>query len=163
MSEVFGRLVFEQVEEYLVRYNMLYELQSGFTAADSTDTCLIHLFDFISQNLDGGNYADLQKAFDTVNHSVLLSKLQCMVFGHTAVKWFISYITGRTQVCDVEVVLSEPQDITCVVLHGSILGPLLFLMYINDTTAAVTCKLLLYADDSALLLSGNDVSEIHNS
>ena len=163
MSEVFGRLVFEQVEEYLVRYNMLYELQSGFTAAYSTDTCLIHLFDFIRQNLDGGNHADLQKAVDTVNHSVMLSKLQCMVFGHTAVKWFISYITGRTQVCDVEVVLSEPQDITCVVLHGSILGPLLFLMYINDTTAAVTCKLLLYADDSALLLSGNDVSEIHNS
>ena len=75
-----------------------------------------------------------------------------MVFGHTAVKWFISYMTGRTQVCDVEVVLSEPQDITCVVLHGSILESLLFLMYINDTTAAVTCKLLLYADDSALLV-----------
>lgn len=52
-----------------------------------------------------------------------------MVFGHTAVKWFISYITGRTQVCDVEVVLSEPQDITCVVLHGSMLRPLISYVY----------------------------------
>ena len=68
MSDVFERLVFEQVE-YSIRHSLLYELQS-------TGSCLIHAFDFMSQNLGG---------------SVLLSKLQYMVFGHTAVKWFISY------------------------------------------------------------------------
>lgn len=138
MSEVFGRLVFEQVEEYLVRYNMLYELQSGFTAADSTDTCLIHLFDFIRQNLDGGNYADLQKAFDTVNHSVLLSKLQCMVFGHTAVKWFISYIIGRTQVCDVGVVSMRTSGYYMCGAARFYFWASFISYVINDTTAAVT-------------------------
>ena len=64
--------MYEQVEEYFIRHDLLYELQSGFRAAYSTDTCLIHLFDYVRQNFDQGNYVgmlllDLQKAFDTVN------------------------------------------------------------------------------------------------
>lgn len=73
--------MYEQVEEYLIKHDPLYELQSGFRAAHSTDTCLIHLFDYVRQNLDQGNYVgmlllDLQKAFNTVNHDILTSKLQ---------------------------------------------------------------------------------------
>ena len=165
---MFEHLVYEQVEEYLVRQNLLYEHQSGFRAAYSTETCLVHLFDYIRQNFDEGKYVgmillDLQKAFDTVNHAILLSKLQSIGVRNTAVKWFTSYLTGRTQVCDVEGTISDPQDITCGVPQGSILGPLLFLIYINDMPAAVKCKLLLYADDSALLVSGSDVSEIEKT
>lgn len=109
--------MYEQVEEYLVRKNLLYEFQFGFRAAYSTDTCFIHLFDYIQQNFDEGKYVgmillDLQKAFDTVNHAILLSKLQSIGFRNTAVKWFISYLTGRIQVCDVEGTISDPQDIT---------------------------------------------------
>ena len=106
---------------------------------------------------------DLQKAFDTVNHAILLSKLQSIGFRNTAVKWFTSYLTGRTQVCDVEGTISDSQDITCGVPQGSILGPLLFLVYINDMPAVVKCKLLLYANDSALLVSGDDISEIEKT
>ena len=100
---------------------------------------------------------------DTVNHAILLSKLQSIGFRNTAVKWFTSYLTGRTQVCDVDGTISDPQDITCGVPQGSILGPLLFLVYLNDMPAAVKCKLLLYADDSALLVSGDDISEIEKT
>ena len=106
---------------------------------------------------------DLQKAFDTVNHEILLSKLQCMGLIDTAVKWFTSYLTGRTQVCEVEGTTSDPELITCGEPQGSILGPLSFLAYINDILATVACKLRLYADDPGLLIPGGDVHEIENT
>jgi len=77
-------------------------------------------------------------------HASVLSQLT-YVFKNSAVKWFTSYLTGRTQVCDVDGTFSDPQDISCGVPQGSILGPLLFLVYINDMPSAVNCKLLLYA------------------
>ena len=103
---------------------------------------------------------DLQKAFDTVDHVILMSKLKCMGFNEITMKWFKSYLTGRSQVCDVEGILSESKEVTCGVPQGSILGPLLFLIYVNDMSAAVKSRLLLYADDSALLVSGKDVKVI---
>ena len=73
---------------------------------------------------------------------------------------WILYLGGRSQVVDVKGTISQPKEIDCGVPQGSILGPLLFLIYVNDMQAAVKCKLLLYADDSALLVSGKDVNEI---
>ena len=78
-------------------------------------------------------------------------------------KWFKSYLTGRSQVCDVEGTLSESKEATCGVPQGSILGPLLFLIYVNDMSAAVKSRLLLYADDSVLLVSGKDVKVIEQT
>lgn len=83
-----------------------------------------------------------------------------MGFSHSALKWFTSYLTDRTQICDVEGTLSDPQSVTCGVSQGSILGPLLFLTYINDMSAAVQCKLLV---DSALLVPGCNVKDIENN
>ena len=103
---------------------------------------------------------DLQKAFDTVNHKILISKLRVMGVGQAALKWFDSYLGGREQTVEISGVFSEFRTVTCGVPQGSILGPLLFLIYVNDMKAAVKCKLLLYADDSALLASSSDVSEI---
>lgn len=81
----------------------------------------------------------------------------------TTLKWVSSYLTGRTQVCNVEGTLPDYQVLTCGVPQGSILGPLLFSKYINDLSAAKMCKFLLYADDSALLASGSDVKEIEHT
>jgi hypothetical protein len=103
---------------------------------------------------------DLQKAFDTVNHKILLSKLNAIGLSSNSVNWFESYLTGRTQVVDINGTYSSSKNITCGVPQGSILGPLLFLIYVNDMVSAVTCKLLLYADDSALMVSHSDVSII---
>ena len=83
-----------------------------------------------------------------------------MGVGQVALKGFDSYLRGREQTVEISVVFSEFRTVTCCVLQGSILGPLLFLIYVNDMKATVKCKLLLYADDSALPSSSSDVSEI---
>ena len=83
-----------------------------------------------------------------------------MGVGQAALKWFDSYLGGREQTVEISGVFSKFRTVTCGVPQGSILGPLLFLIYVNDMKAAVNCKLLLYADDSALLASSSDVSEI---
>ena len=97
---------------------------------------------------------DLQKAFDTVDHDILLMKLGALGLQSQSVDWFRrSYLSHRKQVVEVGGTQSEPADIQCGVPQGSILGPLLFLIYVNDITSSVNCKLLLYADDSALIVA----------
>lgn len=157
--------MYNQLEKYIKDESLLYEFQSGFRPSFSTDTCLIHLSDHIRKESDKGNYTgmvvlDLQKAFDTVDHNILLGKLKAMGMTENSVKWFNSYLTGRSQVVDIDGVLSGPKEITCGVPQGSILGPLLFLIYVNDMADAVKCKLLLYADDSALMVSHRSVDVI---
>ena len=97
---------------------------------------------------------DLQKAFDTVDHVILLKKLEAM--GVSLVESFRSYLCDRTQIVNVNQVDSVLLNISCGFPQGSILGPLLFLCYVNDMPISVDCKMLLYADDSALLVSGKD-------
>ena len=132
-------------------------MQSGFRNSYSTDTCLIHLMDHIRNNSAKGLYTgmimiDLQKAFDTVDHQLLCKKLEIM--GVTNTEWFMSYLTGRQQTVSVNNVFSDFNIVNCGVPQGSILGPLLFLCYVNDMTISISseCKLILYADDSAILL-----------
>ena len=165
ISKIIEKIACEQLTEYLDSNRLLYELQSGFRSSFSTDSCLIHLSDFIRKQQDKGYYTgmvilDLQKAFDTVNHKILLEKLRAMGVGEIAVQWFNSYLSGRQQLVNIGDTNSDFRNVLCGVPQGSILGPLLFLVYVNDMKAAVKCKLLLYADDSALLVSGKDVLEI---
>ena len=152
-----------QFEKYLTVNNILYSHQSGFRREFSTDTCLIDLMDYINTSISEGDYVgmvllDLQKAFNTVNHDVLCEKLKLMGVGCT--EWFISYLSNRKQIVIVNEASSSPGLVTCGVPQGSILGPLLFLCYINDMPISVRCKLLLYADDSALLVRGMDPNVI---
>ena len=165
ISKIFEKVVYEQLDHYLSENKLLYEFQSGFRSSYSTDTCLIYLTDIIKQEQDKGNYTgmvllDLQKAFDTVDHQILLTKLEALGFQKPTIEWFKSYLHGRLQPVDIGGTLSTPAIVTCGVPQGSILGPLLFLIYVNDMPSAVSCKLLLYADDSALLVSGKDTAEI---
>ena len=106
---------------------------------------------------------DLQKAYDTVNHAILLAKMKALGMTTDAVNWFQSYLSDRQQIVDVNGILSNAKHVTCGVPQGSILGPLLFLIYVNDMPGAVKCKLLLYADDSALMVSGSNVTEIETT
>ena len=155
----------DQSHQYMHDMNLLYEYQSGFRKSYSTDTCLMHLTDYIQLEMDKGNYVgmillDLQKAFDTVNHDILLGKMKPMGCSNSAVKWFRSYLSDRKQLIDLSGTRSELDRIACGVPQGSILGPLLFLMYVNDMEIAVQCKFLLYADDSALLIPGRNLKDI---
>ncbi len=161
VSKVLEKSVYVQLEKYLNDNNLFYENQSGFRKNFSTDSCLMHLTDHIKVQMSKGLYTgmvllDLQKAFDTVNHTILCEKLRAMGVG--SVEWFSSYLSDRHQFVNVNNVSSSSLPIKCGVPQGSILGPLLFLCYINDMAISINpaCKLLLYADDSTILFSHSD-------
>ena len=159
LSKVLEKAVHFQLVGHLKAKNVLYKNQSGFRGSYSTDTCLVGLSDYVKGEMGKGNLVgmvliDLQKAFDTVDHEILLSKLDAI--GVTSVSWFRSYLSDRQQCVEIGGVLSDFLDVTCGVPQGSILGPQLFLIYINDMCNSVQCDLLLYADDSALVFSHKD-------
>ena len=106
---------------------------------------------------------DLQKDFDTVNHSLLLDKLQTLGLNNNSVSCLDSYLMNKTQKVDINGTFCKHRIVPCGVPQGSILGPLLFLIYVNDMESAVKCKLILYADDSALLVSGKDIKVIQET
>jgi len=104
-SKIFELVVYDQVESYLKEHTLLYNFQSGFRTGFSTDTCLIHLSDFIRFQMDSGNIVgmillDLQKAFDTVDHVILILKFEAIGL-RPLVLWFKSYLCDRQQLVDV--------------------------------------------------------------
>jgi hypothetical protein len=101
---------------------------------------------------------DLQKAFDTIDHQILLEKMKFMGFSDSTIAWFDSYLTNRVFLVNIENSFSDPCALSCGVPQGSILGPLLFLLYVNDMPQAVKSDLLLYADDTCLVYSNKSAS-----
>ena len=109
---------------------------------------------------DWHDLIDLQKAFDTIDHDVLLQKLYAIGFSKRTVNWFKSYLSNRSFKVNLGNNFSQPASVSCGVPQGSILGPLLFLIYVNDMSQAVKCDLFLYADDSCLVCQHKDINEI---
>ena len=130
------------------------------------DTCLSYLSDKIMQAFEKGMFTgmiliDLQKAFDTVDHDIFLEKMKHLAFSDSTIFWFRSYLTSRTFFVNIEKEISSPGELSCGVPQGSILGPLICLLYVNDMPQAVDCcDLLLYADDSCLVFRDNNINEI---
>ena len=93
----------------------------------------------------------LQKAFDTIDHDVIVQKLYAIGFLKHTVNWFQSYLSNRSFLVNLGNNFSQPASASCGVPQGSILGPLLFLIYVNDMPQAVKCHLFLYADDTCLV------------
>ena len=165
LSKVFERVVLNQTEEFLSLNKVLCDYQSGFRKNHSTDTCLSFLNDKILKDFDDGLLTgmiliDLQKAFDTINHDILLKQLSIIGFSDYTVKWFQSYLSNRKFTVNLENSFSEVSNISCGVPQGSILGPLLFLIYVNDMPMAVKCNLFLYADDTYLVFQSKNVKDI---
>ena len=102
ISKVFERVVYDQIEAYLDPEKLLYKFQSGFRSRFSTDTCLIHLTELIKFQMDSSYYfgmvlLDLQKAFDTLHHNILLMKLKALGLNQDVVRWFRSYLSDCHQ------------------------------------------------------------------
>ena len=153
-SKILEKLMYKRLYNFLELHEVLYNLQFGFRASHSIDHALISLTESIKNTLDNKKYGcgifiDLQKAFDTVNHQILLSKLEHYGIRGTALAWFSSYLCNRSQYVSVNGHNSNCLDITCGVPQGSVLGPLLFLMYINDLPNSSTkLTFYLFADDT---------------
>ena len=110
--------------------------------------------------LTGRILIDLQKAFDTTDHEILLYKLKAIRFSKGTLQWFRSYLSERLFLVNIESKLSDFGKISCGAPQGFTLGPLLFLIYVNDVPQAVKSTLLLYADDSCILYQHKEVDEI---
>ena len=146
--------------------NVLYDYQFGFRQKHSAQHAVITLIDKIHTSLDNGDIAitillDLKKAFDTVNHRILLQKLNAYGIRGNLLKWFESYLTGRSQYVVYDGIKSDIYNVTCGVPQGSILGPLLFILNMNDIcNVSEHLFTILYADDTCVLLSGKDLTEL---
>ncbi len=153
VSKIFEKLVFKEVYQHLRRNKLISEFQSGFTPGDSTINQLIHINDRILRSLDNfddaiGCFLDLTRAFDTVWHKGLLYKLE--KYGirdhHNDIKlysWFSSYLTNRGHKVSIDGKISSIKYINAAVPQGSVLGPLLFLVYINDITDGIDSDIYL--------------------
>ena len=132
----------------------LFQYQSGFRRLHSCQTALTKIVDNWLNALNnketvGTVFLDLSKAFDLVNHKLLLQKLAMYGFSQKAILWFDSYLMNRTQQVYISGKLSESNTISIGVPQGSVLGPLLFLVYINDLPLSISsCVLDLFADDA---------------
>ena len=166
INKIFEKLMHERLYKFLTDHNCIYELQFGFRHGHSTTHALISLTEQIRKALDsdkyvGGVFIDLKKAFDTVDHKILLGKLEHYGIRGVANDWFRSYLSNRKQFVSIKGFNSEEKAMEYGVPQGSVLGPLLFLIYINDIHNPLKFSTTrLFADDTNLLIENNSLEQL---
>lgn len=168
ISKIFERVLHNQIQDYMNINKILYDGQYGFRPKHSTELAALELVDKITQDMDKGDvplciFLDLSKAFDTINHTILLDKLKHYGFSSLSLKLLNSYLTNRKQFVKFKSTDSNLLDIHTGVPQGSILGPLLFIIYINDLpNSCNTLKPIIYADDTTLYTKLNVKNAEHS-
>ena len=159
--------MYSRLYDFLEKKEVIFSLKFGFRQKYSTTNALIHLTDKIRHEIDKGHYAcgifvDFQKAFDTIDHHILLKKLEYYGVRGISNKWFAPHFSNRKQFVSINGYKSNLADVKCGMTQGSILGPLLFLIYINDLHAAITySEVHHFADDTNLLNFNSCVKSIN--
>ena len=165
-SKIYEKIVYKRLYDYIVLHNILYDNQFGFREKHSSYMALITLMDHLTEVLERGEaviglFLDFSKAFDTVDHEILLIKLRHYGIRGEMLNWFRDYLSNRTQCVLYDGVSSELLLVKCGVPQGSILGPLLFLLNVNDLpNAATNLFSVLYADDTNMFASGKDMNNL---
>ena len=169
VSRLLEKVLYGQLYQYLDENNLLYLHQSGFRSLHSCVTCLLKSTNDWYTDIDRGNinavlFSDLKKAFDTVDHSILLEKLSLYGIRGIELERFRSDISGRKQCCKVNGHISNIESVRYEVPQGSCLGPLLLVIYINDLPLALdNAKVTMYADDTSISYSSKSVDEINSA
>ena len=168
-AKILEKIISRQLYDYVTSNSLLSNHQSGFRPKHSTMTALLNVTESWLDSLDRGNFVgiialDLRKAFDTVDHDVLLLKLKRMGIDGNALKWIQDYLLDRHQYTILDGVQSTMCEVKCGVPQGSNLGPLLFVMYINDLAECLDlCQVSLYADDTCIYVENKNVDLVVNT
>ncbi len=156
ISKIFEKVIFKQLYQFFQEKKMLYNAQYGFQPEHSTEFASLELVDRVIVEMDKINtpiniFLDLSKAFDTLDHKMLLEKLKHYGITGVVYKLMESYIINRKQYVEIDGTKSELLNITTGVPQGSILGPLLFIIYIDDIASSSNLfEFIIYADDTTL-------------
>ena len=172
-NRIFEKLMYHRLKSYLGSNDILFKSQYGFRENHSTQHAIIDIVNVIQNNMDQklftcGIFLDLKKTFDTVDHLILLQKLNHQL-NHYGIRgiinaWFASYLLGRPQVTEVGFNLSTECMISCGVPQGSVLGPLLFLIYINDIhNSSVKLSFYLFTDDTTLWYADTNLKSLEKT
>ena len=169
LGKVMEKVAYIQLQAYLTDNDILTHCQFGFRPKHSTQSALLNVTENWLENIDKGSILvgvvmiDLKKAFDTVNHRILIRKLGMYGFDKPTLKWFENYLSNRRQFTCVNGYMSDKKAVTCGVPQGSLLGPLLFSLYVNDFPSIIKhSELSLYADDTCLFSSSKSPEEVTN-
>ena len=163
-SKIFERIVYNRIHNFINKNNVMYKGQYGFRPGHSTELALTDAMDRLCDAMDKkmmsvGVFLDLSKAFDTIDHQILSMKLSHYGIRGVGLNWIKSYLSNRVQITTFNNVYSKPMNMLCGVPQGSILGPLHFILYVNDIyQVSDKCSTILFADDTNIFFTGHNPS-----
>ena len=165
-GKILEKIIFDQVYAFLNENDLISKYQSGFRPGDSTIYQLLSITTTIYESFENHDetraiFLDISKAFDKVWHEGIIFKLKCNGISGNLLSFFKNYLHGRYQRVVLNGKLSDWKEINSGVPQGSVLGPLLFLIYINDLTDNIASDMRLFADDSSLYTIVKDVQQSH--
>ena len=164
-DKIIEKLMYKRLHTFMEENDILYHKQFGFRKGNSTKNALIQITEKIKESIDKGKFGcaifiDLRKAFDTVNHNILLMKLEHGM-RDSALLWFESYLSKRKQFVSINGEHSELREVSCGVPQGSVLGPLLFLIYINGLpNISNKLDIFFFADDTNVYYENESFIEL---
>ncbi len=168
-SKIFEKMIYNKIISFLNCQNILYKHQYGFRSKHSTIHPILHLLNHCGKMINTepkeltlSVFCDLSKAFDVINRDILISKLEHYGLRGVLKDWIVNYLSDRTQFVDFDGHRSDLCDIDCGVPQGSILGPLLYLLYVNDISQASTANILSFADDTSLYISDRNLKTLYD-
>lgn len=168
VSKILERIVYDIINDFNDKYNILTLSQHGFRKNKSVETASTNLLTHVYNELDKGNYVisimfDLAKAFDSLNHNLILTKLNILGIRGTLLEWIKSYLEQRKLLVRVDSIISDTYPVSLGVPQGSVLGPLLFLLFINDLPKHITGKVIMFADDTTVTVAGKSLEELQEN